>query len=253
MFGRGGRQNGGMARRTATPPPPEDFEENIVDIDVAEEMRGSYLEYAYSVIYQRALPDARDGLKPVQRRILYSMNEMGLRPNQAHVKCARVVGEVMGRLHPHGDRAIYDAPAAMRYTECRPTEAAMAMVESIDEETVDFGANYDGRETEPQVLPAAIPNLLVNGTAGIAVGMATNMAPHNLNEVIAAARYLLKHPNASLEQLMKYVPGPDLPTGGRIVNLEGVREAYGCGRGIFRTRATVRIEPISTRKTGIIV
>jgi DNA gyrase subunit A len=266
---------------TATPP-PEDIEENIVDIDVTEEMRGSYLEYAYSVIYSRALPDARDGLKPVQRRILFQMNEMGLRPTAAHVKCARVVGDVMGRLHPHGDSAIYDAlvrlaqpwamrlplidghgnfgslggddsPAAMRYTECRPTEAAMAMVESIDEETVDFGSNYDGREEEPQVLPAAIPNLLVNGTAGIAVGMATNMAPHNLGEVIAAARYLLKHPDASLAQLMKYVPGPDLPTGGHIVGLDGVRDAYETGRGVFKTRATAKIEQLNIRKTGIVV
>src|SRR5487761_1185765 len=270
------------ARRGGTTTPPEDFEENIVDIDVAEEMRASYLEYAYSTIYQRALPDARDGLKPVQRRILYQMNEMGLRPDRGHVKCARVVGEVMGRLHPHGDGAIYDAlvrlaqpwvmrlplvdghgnfgsmggddaPAAMRYTECRPTEAAMAMVESIDEDTVDFGSNYDGREQEPQVLPAAFPNLLVNGTAGIAVGMATNMAPHNLTEVIAAARYLLKHPDASLEQLMRYVPGPDLPTGGHIVGLDGVREAYQSGRGIFRTRATAKIEQLNARKTGIVV
>ncbi|HEY6496872.1 MAG TPA: DNA topoisomerase IV subunit A [Trebonia sp.] len=269
-------------RRGTTAPPPEEFEENIVDIDVTEEMRGSYLEYAYSVIYSRALPDARDGLKPVQRRILYQMNEMGLRPNAAHVKCARVVGDVMGRLHPHGDTAIYDAlvrlaqpwamrlplvdghgnfgslggddgPAAMRYTECRPTEAAMAMVESIDEDTVDFGSNYDGRETEPQVLPAAFPNLLVNGTAGIAVGMATNMAPHNLTEVIAAARYLLKHPDASLEQLMKYVPGPDLPTGGHIVGLDGIREAYATGRGIFKMRATTKIEQLNARKTGIVV
>jgi DNA gyrase subunit A len=275
---------------TAPPPgsaspggrPPEEFEENIVDIDVTEEMRGSYLEYAYSVIYSRALPDARDGLKPVQRRILFQMNEMGLRPDRGHVKCARVVGDVMGRLHPHGDTAIYDAlvrlaqpwamrlplvdghgnfgsmggddgPAAMRYTECRPTEAAMAMVESIDEDTVDFGPNYDGQEQEPQVLPAAIPNLLVNGTAGIAVGMATNMAPHNLTEVIAAARYLLRHPDASLEQLMKYVPGPDLPTGGHIVGLDGVREAYQTGRGVFKTRATIKIEQLSARKTGIIV
>ncbi len=269
-------------RRGTTAPPPEEFEENIVDIDVTEEMRGSYLEYAYSVIYSRALPDARDGLKPVQRRILFQMNEMGLRPNAAHVKCARVVGDVMGRLHPHGDTAIYDAlvrlaqpwamrlplvdghgnfgslggddgPAAMRYTECRPTEAAMAMVESIDEDTVDFGANYDGREQEPQVLPAAFPNLLVNGTAGIAVGMATNMAPHNLTEVIAAARYLLKHPDASLEQLMRYVPGPDLPTGGHIVGLDGVREAYATGRGIFKMRATTKIEQLNARKTGIVV
>ena len=268
--------------RTATPPPEEDFEENIVDIDVSEEMRTSYLEYAYSVIYSRALPDARDGLKPVQRRILYQMNQMGLRPDRGHVKCARVVGDVMGRLHPHGDSAIYDAlvrltqqwamrvplvdghgnfgslggddsPAAMRYTECRPTQAAMSMVESIEEETVEFGPNYDGQEEEPQVLPSAIPNLLVNGTAGIAVGMATNMAPHNLGEVVAAARYLLKHPNASLEQLMKYIPGPDLPTGGRITNLDGVREAYATGRGIFRTRATVKIEQITSRKTGLVV
>jgi len=204
-------------RNTATPAElPEDFEENIVDIDVAEEMRGSYLEYAYSVIYQRALPDARDGLKPVQRRILYQMNEMGLRPERPHVKCARVVGEVMGRLHPHGDSAIYDAlarlaqpwamrlplvdghgnfgstggddqPAAMRYTEARLTNAAMEMVASIDEDTVNFIPNYDGSEQQPEVLPAGLPNLLVNGTAGIAVGMATNMAPHNLIEVVAAA------------------------------------------------------------------
>jgi DNA gyrase subunit A len=270
-------------RRGSTPPPPtDDFEENIVDIDVTEEMRGSYLEYAYSVIYSRALPDARDGLKPVQRRILFQMNEMGLRPDRGHVKCARVVGDVMGRLHPHGDSAIYDAlvrlaqpwamrvpfvdghgnfgslggddsAAAMRYTECRPTEAAMAMVESIDEDTVDFGPNYDGQETEPLVLPAAIPNLLVNGTAGIAVGMATNMAPHNLGEVIAAARHLVKHPDASLETLMKFVPGPDLPTGGRIIGLDGIKEAYATGRGIFRTRATVKIDQVNARRAGIVV
>src|SRR6516165_10457379 len=280
-----------MARRSATTTagghrsggqPPEVFEENIVDIDVAEEMRSSYLEYAYSVIYQRAIPDARDGLKPVQRRILYQMNEMGLRPDRGHVKCARVVGDVMGRLHPHGDGAIYDAlvrmaqpwamrlplvdghgnfgslggddsPAAMRYTECRLTEAAMQMVASIDEDTVDFGPHYDGQETEPQVLPAGIPNLLVNGTSGIAVGMATNMAPHNLSEVIAAARHLLKNPDASLDQLMRFVPGPDLPTGGRIVGLDGIREAYATGRGIFRTRAAATIQQLNARKTGIVI
>jgi DNA gyrase subunit A len=271
-----------MARRTAPPPPPPDFEENIVDIDVAEEMRGSFLEYAYSVIYQRALPDARDGLKPVQRRILYQMNEMGLRPDRGHVKCARVVGEVMGRLHPHGDSAIYDAlvrlgqpwvmrlplvdphgnfgslggedpAAAMRYTEARLTAAAMEMVASIDEDTVDFRPNYDGQENEPDVLPAALPNLLVNGASGIAVGMATNMAPHNLGEVIAAARHLVKHPDATLETLMRYVPGPDLPTGGKIVGLEGIREAYETGRGTFRTRATCRIEQITPRRAGIVV
>ncbi len=271
-----------MARRTATPPPPEDFEENIVDIDVAEEMRGSYLEYAYSVIYQRALPDARDGLKPVQRRILYQMNEMGLRPDRGHVKCARVVGEVMGRLHPHGDSAIYDAlarmaqpwamrlplidghgnfgslggddaPAAMRYTEARLAAAAMEMVASIDEDTVDFIPNYDGTETQPEVLPAGLPNLLVNGTAGIAVGMATNMAPHNLGEVVAAARHLVANPEATLDELMRFVPGPDLPTGGKIVGLDGIREAYETGRGIFRTRATARVEKITPRKDGIVV
>jgi DNA gyrase subunit A len=270
------------ARRSSTTPPPEDFEENIVDIDVAEEMRGSYLEYAYSVIYQRALPDARDGLKPVQRRILYQMNEMGLRPDRAHVKCARVVGEVMGRLHPHGDSAIYDAlarltqpwvmrlplidghgnfgsmggddqPAAMRYTECRLTNAAMEMVASIDEDTVDFVPNYDGSETQPDVLPAGIPNLLVNGASGIAVGMATNMAPHNLTEVVQAARHLIKHPSAGLDTLMRFVPGPDLPTGGQIVGLDGIREAYETGRGIFRTRAKALIEPLPRGKTGIVV
>ena len=275
MFGMAGRRGGTTA-------PPEDFEENIVDIDVAEEMRASYLEYAYSTIYQRALPDARDGLKPVQRRILYQMNEMGLRPDRAHVKCARVVGEVMGRLHPHGDSAIYDAlarmaqpwamrlplvdghgnfgstggdddPAAMRYTEARLTAAAMEMVASIDEDTVDFIPNYDGSETQPEVLPAGLPNLLVNGASGIAVGMATNMAPHNLGEVIAAARYLLRNPSASLDALMRYVPGPDLPTGGRIVGLEGIREAYQTGRGIFRTRATATIEQLTPRRAGIVV
>src|SRR3954462_5392254 len=201
--------------KSKTPPPPDDFVERIVDIDVAAEMQGSFLEYAYSVIYSRALPDARDGLKPVHRRILYRMSEMGLRPDRPHVKCSRVVGDVMGHLHPHGDGAIYDAlvrmaqpftmrvplvdghgnfgslgnddpPAAMRYTECRMAEAASLMTESIDEDTVAFPPNYAGQEREPVALPAAFPNLLVNGSSGIAVGMATNMPPHNLREVIAA-------------------------------------------------------------------
>jgi DNA gyrase subunit A len=269
-----------MARRTTTTPPPDDFEENIIDIDVTEEMRSSYLEYAYSVIYQRAVPDARDGLKPVQRRILYQMREMGLTPQRSHVKCARVVGEVMGRLHPHGDTAIYDtlvrmaqpwamrlplidghgnfgslddAPAAYRYTEARLAPAAMEMTASLDEDTVDFVPNYDGTETQPEVLPAAIPNLLVNGAAGIAVGMATNMAPHNLGEVIAAARHLIANPDASLDELMRFVPGPDLPTGGKIVGLDGIREAYQTGRGTFRTRAAARIEKLTPRRTGIVV
>nr|WP_221315399.1 DNA topoisomerase IV subunit A [Sphaerisporangium krabiense] len=268
-----------MARRTTTPP-PEDFEERIVDIDVATEMRTSYLEYAYSVIYQRALPDARDGLKPVQRRILYSMSEMGLRPERGHVKSSRVVGDVMGKLHPHGDSAIYDAlvrmaqpfsmrlplvdghgnfgspddlPAAMRYTEARLAAAAMLMVQSIDEDTVDFKPNYDGQETEPTVLPSAFPNLLVNGAAGIAVGMATNMAPHNLVEVIAAARHLIRNPGATLDELMRFVPGPDLPTGGTIIGLSGVRDAYETGRGTFRMRAKATVEQVTPRRKGIVV
>ncbi|SDL86860.1 DNA gyrase subunit A [Nonomuraea maritima] len=268
-----------MARRT-TAPPPEDFEERIVDIDVSSEMRTSFLEYAYSVIYQRALPDARDGLKPVQRRILYSMSEMGLRPDRGHVKSSRVVGDVMGKLHPHGDSAIYDAlvrlaqpfsmrlplvdghgnfgspddlPAAMRYTEARLAPAAMLMVESLDEDTVDFKPNYDGQETEPAVVPSAFPNLLVNGASGIAVGMATNMAPHNLTEVVAAARHLIKKPDASLDDLMKFVPGPDLPTGGTIIGLQGVRDAYETGRGTFRMRARCTVEQITPRRKGIVV
>ncbi len=268
-----------MARRTSAPP-PEPVEETIVDVDVAEEMRGSFLEYAYSVIYSRALPDARDGLKPVHRRILYSMDRMGLRPDRGHVKCARVVGEVMGRLHPHSDDAIYDAlvrmaqpfsmrvplvdghgnfgspdsgPAAMRYTECRLAAPAMLLTASLDEDVVDMVPNYDGREQQPEVLPAAFPNLLVNGAAGIAVGMATNMPPHNLGEVVAAARHLIDSPDATLDDLMRYVPGPDLPTGGRIVGLDGVREAYASGRGTFRTRATAKVESLTPRKKGVVV
>ncbi len=268
-----------MARRsqpTLTPPTPE----RIIDVDVSDEMRGSFLEYAYSVIYARALPDARDGLKPVQRRILFGMAQMGLRPDRDRVKSARVVGDVMGSLHPHGDSAIYDAlarmaqpfslrlalidgqgnfgspdsgPAAMRYTECRLAAPAMAFTDGLDEDVVDFKANYDGRETEPEVLPAAIPGLLVNGASGIAVGMATNLAPHNLGETIAAARHLLNHPNATLDDLMKFVPGPDLPTGGRIVGLDGVREAYETGRGSFRIRATTDITSITPRRKGIVI
>ncbi|MEU0645342.1 MULTISPECIES: DNA gyrase/topoisomerase IV subunit A [Streptomyces] len=271
-----------MARRSTKTPPPDDFEERILDIDVVDEMQGSFLEYAYSVIYSRALPDARDGLKPVHRRIVYQMNEMGLRPDRGYVKCARVVGEVMGKLHPHGDASIYDAlvrlaqpfsmrlplvdghgnfgslgnddpPAAMRYTEARMADATSLMTESIDENTVDFSPNYDGQEQEPSVLPAAYPNLLVNGSSGIAVGMATNMAPHNLGEVIAAARHLIRHPGADLETLMKHVPGPDLPTGGRIVGLTGIRDAYETGRGTFKIRATVAVENVTARRKGIVV
>ncbi|MDD7834010.1 DNA gyrase/topoisomerase IV subunit A [Paenarthrobacter sp. AB444] len=260
--------------------PLGDFTENIVDIDVTSEMEGSFLEYAYSVIYSRALPDARDGLKPVQRRILYMMSDMGLRPERGHVKSARVVGEVMGKLHPHGDAAIYDAmvrmaqdfslrlplidghgnfgslddgPAAPRYTEARLAAAALTMTDHLDEDVVDFVPNYDNQLTQPDVLPAAFPNLLVNGTTGIAVGMATNMAPHNLVEVIAAARHLIANPDATLDEIMRFIPGPDLPTGGRIVGLDGIRDAYATGRGSFKTRAKVEVEQLSARRTGLVV
>ena len=270
-----------MARTTKTAAPKAgENPGKIIDIDVSKELSDSFLEYAYSVIYSRALPDARDGLKPVQRRILHQMNEMGLRPDKGHVKCARAVGEVMGKLHPHGDGAIYDAmvrmaqtfsmrlpfidghgnfgsldagPAAMRYTESRLASAAMAMVDESDEDTVDFGPNYDGQILEPLVLPSAIPNLLVNGATGIAVGMATNMAPHNLNEVVAAAKLLIENPKATLKQLMKLVPAPDFPTGGHIVAAEGIADAYESGRGAFKVRATATIEKVTSRKQGIVI
>ena len=254
--------------------------QRIVDVDVSEEMRGSFLEYAYSVIYSRALPDARDGLKPVQRRILFQMSQMGLRPDRGHVKSARVVGEVMGRLHPHGDSAIYDAlvrlaqpftlrlplvdghgnfgspddgPAAMRYTEARLAPPALDMTASLDEDVVDFVPNYDGRELEPVVLPAAFPNLLVNGASGIAVGMATTLVPHNLSEVVAAARHLVENPKADLAALMAFIPGPDFPGGGEIIGLDGIRDAYATGRGAFRLRARTTVENITPRRRGIVV
>ena len=262
---------------TQTPPPTDGA---IVEQDLSSEMRSSFLEYAYSVIYSRALPDARDGLKPVQRRILFQMDRMGLRPDRPHVKSSRVVGDVMGRLHPHGDVAIYEAlvrlaqpftmrlplidghgnfgslddgPAAPRYTEARLAAPALPLTADIDEDTVDFAPNYDYTLTEPEVLPAAFPNLLVNGASGIAVGMATNMPPHNLGEVVSAARHLIEHPQATLEDLMAFVPGPDLPAGGMIVGLDGIREAYRTGRGKFLTRATARIENVTARKKGIVV
>src|SRR5512132_2493904 len=234
-------------------------------------MQGAFLEYAYSVIYSRALPDARDGLKPVQRRILYAMTELGLRPDRPHVKSSRVVGDVMGQYHPHGDSAIYDAlvrmaqpftmrlplvdghgnfgslddgPAASRYTEARPAPAALLMTASLDEDTVEFVPNYDDQLVQPSVLPAAFPNLLVNGSSGIAVGMATNMIPHNLAEVVAAARWLINHPAATLDKLMEFVPGPDLPTGGMLLGLDEVRRAYETGRGVVRMRGRVEIGPL---------
>ena len=271
-----------MARRSksAVEDYPVDIVENIVDIDVSAEMESSFLEYSYSVIYSRALPDARDGLKPVQRRILYMMQQMGLRPDKGHVKSARVTGEVMGKLHPHGDAAIYDAmvrlaqsfamrlplvdghgnfgslddgPAAARYTEARMAPAATALTADLDEDVVDFVPNYDNQFMQPGVLPAAFPNLLVNGTTGIAVGMATNMAPHNLREVIAGTRHLIAHPDATLKEVMKFIPGPDLPSGGTIVGLSGIKDAYERGRGTFKTRAKVSIEQVTPRKQGIVV
>jgi len=262
-------------KKAAAGPKPGEFAGKIVDIDVSSEMSESFLEYAYSVIYSRALPDARDGLKPVHRRILHQMADMGLRPDRGHVKSARVVGEVMGKLHPHGDGAIYDAlvrmaqsfsmqlplidghgnfgsldsgPAAMRYTEARLASAALAMVSESDENTVDFGPNYDGQLSEPLVLPAAYPNLLVNGGSGIAVGMATNMAPHNLGEVIAATKFLIDNPKATLNQLMKHIQAPDFPTGGEIVGIEGVREAYATGKGPLRCAQQLRFQKLHHAK-----
>ena len=259
---------------------PRKVKENIVETPLNEEMSKSFLEYAYSVIYARALPDARDGMKPVQRRIVYQMGNMNLTPEHAYMKSARVVGEVMGKLHPHGDSAIYEAmvrlaqpfslrlplvdghgnfgslddgPAASRYTEARLAPAALGMNADINEDTVDFAPNYDNKLKEPTVLPAAIPNLLVNGASGIAVGMATNMATHNLGEVVAAAKYVMKHPNATLDDLMQIVPGPDWPGGGIIIGRSGIREAYETGRGAFTTRSKTHIENVTARKKAIIV
>ena len=259
---------------------PRTVKEHIVETPLNEEMSKSFLEYAYSVIYARALPDARDGLKPVQRRIVYQMGEMNLTPDRPYMKSARVVGEVMGKLHPHGDSAIYEAmvrlaqpfamrlplvdghgnfgslddgPAASRYTEARLGPAALGMNADIDEDTVDFTPNYDNKLKEPTVLPAAIPNLLVNGGSGIAVGMATNLATHNLGEVVNAAKFLMAHPDATLEQLMRYVPGPDWPTGGTIIGRDGIREAYATGRGTLITRAATHIEHVTARKQAIVV
>lgn len=259
---------------------PRTVKENIVETPLNEEMSKSFLEYAYSVIYARALPDARDGLKPVQRRIIYQMGQMSLNPDRPYMKSARVVGEVMGKLHPHGDSAIYEAmvrlaqpfamrlplvdghgnfgslddgPAASRYTEARMAPAALGMNADIAENTVDFTPNYDNKLQEPTVLPAAIPNLLVNGGSGIAVGMATNMATHNLGEVVAAAKHLMRHPDATLEELMRYVLGPDWPGGGVIVGRKGIREAYETGRGALTTRSVTHIENVTARKKAIVV
>jgi DNA gyrase subunit A len=254
---------------------------NLVPINIEDEMRRSYLDYAMSVIVGRALPDIRDGLKPVHRRILFGMQEMGLLPTRPTRKCAKITGEVMGKYHPHGDSAIYDSlvrmaqnfamryplvqgqgnfgsidgdpPAAMRYTEARLSRIATALLEDFDKETVDFRPNYDESEVEPEVLPTRIPNLLVNGSAGIAVGMATNIPPHNLTEIINATIHLIQHPNAQLPDLLKFVQGPDFPTGGSILGRQGILEAYTRGRGQLKIRAKTKREQTGKDREAIIV
>src|SRR6201994_1292910 len=254
---------------------------NIEPRALEEEMRTAYLDYAMSVIVGRALPDVRDGLKPVHRRVLYAMNELGLGPTRGYAKCALIVGEVMGNYHPHGDSAIYDTlvrlaqnfsmrnelvdgqgnfgsidddpAAAMRYTEAKLARIATEMLRDLDMDTVDFTPNYDGKKQEPLVLPARFPNLLVNGSSGIAVGMATNIPPHNLREVIAATIAYIDDPDTEVDGLMKHIKGPDFPTAGTILGREGIREAYRTGRGRVRVQAKAHIEPIGQGKEAIIV
>ena len=266
--GRGGAGSGGGSD---TPESEEPVSGSIEPIEIQEEMERSFLEYSMSVIVARALPDVRDGLKPVHRRILYSMFDNGQRPDRPHSKCAKVVGEVMGTYHPHGDSAIYEAlarmvqefslryplidghgsfggrgpddgAAAMRYTECRLAPLALELMADIDEETVDMIANYDGSAQEPVVLPGRFPNLLVNGSQGIAVGMATNVPPHNMGEVIDAAIHVLHHPEATPDELMAFVKGPDFPTGAQILGRQGILDAYRTGRGSIKMRAVAEIE-----------
>ncbi len=250
-------------------------------IEISEEMRTSYMGYAMSTIVSRALPDIRDGLKPVQRRILYAMRELGLSPSSRHLKCAKVVGECMGNYHPHGDQALYgtmvrmaqpfslryplvdgqgnfgsvddDPPAAMRYTEARLTPLAMEMMEDIEKDTVDFVPTYDNERREPSILPGKFPNLICNGGSGIAVGMATNLPPHNLREVCDAAGYLLDHPEATFEDLMKFIPGPDFPTAGLVLGTKGIRSAYATGRGSITMQAKTTIEPMDNGKNAIVI
>jgi DNA gyrase subunit A len=274
--------NGPDEATGALPPDGGPPDGNIVPVEIQEEMERSFLEYSMSVIVQRALPDVRDGLKPVHRRILYAMGEEGLRPDRPFVKSAAVVGEVMKTFHPHGDMAIYDAlarmvqdfslrhplvsghgdfgapgpnmgPAAARYTECKLAPLAMTMLEGIDEETVDMMPNYDGTTEQPVVLPARFPNLLVNGSQGIAVGMATNIPPHNLGEVIDAVLHLIEHPEATSDDLMQFVRGPDFPTGGLLLGRAGIIDAYRTGRGSVKIRAAAEIEERASGKSEIIV
>src|SRR6266436_6476476 len=259
------------------PPAPSD----IRPVSILDEMKRSYLDYAMSVIVARALPDARDGLKPVHRRILYSMHENGHTPDKKYVKSARVVGDVMGKYHPHGDQAIYDAlvrmaqdfsmrlplidgqgnygsvdgdpPATLRYTECRLARSALELLEDIDKDTVDFQPNYDGNEREPVVLPARFPNLLVNGAGGIAVGMATNIPPHNLGEVIDACVAMIANPALSIDDLNGIILGPDFPTGGIILGRQGIRAAYHLGRGSVIVRGKHHIETVRREREAIII
>src|ERR1700691_1722059 len=254
---------------------------NIEPRALEEEMRTAYLDYAMSVIVGRALPDVRDGLKPVHRRVLYAMNELGLSPNRSYSKCALIVGEVMGKYHPHGDSAIYDTlvrmaqefsmryqlvdgqgnfgsidddpAAAMRYTEARLDRIATEMLRDLDMDTVDFTPNYDGSRREPLVLPARFPNLLVNGSSGIAVGMATNIPPHNLREVIDATVAYIDDPEMEVEGLMRHIKGPDFPTGGIILGRAGIKDAYETGRGRVRIQARAHIEPLKQGKEAIVV
>ena len=253
----------------------------ISETDFAKEMQTSFLEYSMSVIVARALPDVRDGLKPVHRRILWAMNESGITPSKPHVKSARPVGDCMGKYHPHGDAAIYDtmvrlaqdfnmrvplidghgnfgsidgdSAAAMRYTEARLNKASMELLREIDKETVDWQANYDESLQEPKVLPARFPNLLVNGSAGIAVGMATNIPPHNLGETIDATIAQMENPEISLEELMEIIPGPDFPTGAMIMGSEGIRQAYETGRGSITIRSKAHIEKNASGRQRIVV
>lgn len=259
----------------------EEFKENISEINLTKEMRTSFLDYAMSVIVARALPDVRDGMKPVHRRILYGMNELGVTPDKPYKKSARIVGDVMGKYHPHGDSAIYesmvrmaqpfsyrnplvdghgnfgsvdgDGAAAMRYTEARMSKIAMEMLRDINKDTIDYQDNYDGSEREPAVLPARFPNLLVNGATGIAVGMATNIPPHNLSEVISALHILMNNPDATTADLMEVLPGPDFPTGGLVMGKSGIRRAYETGRGSITIRAKVEIEILKNGKERIVV
>ncbi|HEY8303682.1 MAG TPA: DNA gyrase subunit A, partial [Solirubrobacteraceae bacterium] len=254
---------------------------NIEPRALEDEMRTAYLDYAMSVIVGRALPDVRDGLKPVHRRVLYAMNELGLGPTRSYAKCAKIVGEVMGNYHPHGDSAIYDTlvrmaqdfsmryelvdgqgnfgsvdddpAAAMRYTEARLARIATEMLRDLDMDTVDFAPNYDGSRQEPLVLPARFPNLLVNGSSGIAVGMATNIPPHNLREVVAATIAYIDDPSIDVDGLMAHVKGPDFPTGGVILGRAGIRDAYETGRGRVRVQARAHIEPLKQGKEAIVV